>query len=131
MGKKTSWTPEEDAILREFYISAPIGRRYSSAYKKLPGRTKDAMSGRARYSGLVSDDKTRVITAFLEAAATIPDKNRRTWRMVPEEATEEMKLEGQDDVGWEDGPTGMTLEIGVERIYRAMLAAAPKFEVGT
>ncbi len=113
MGKKPRWTVEEDAILREFYIPAPKGCRYSSVYKKLPGRTKDAIAGRARYCGLVSDEKTRVITAFLEAAA------EQGWRMVPEEATDEMV----------DCTTTTTRLHGLAGDYRAMLAAAPKFRL--
>ena len=60
------------------------------------------------------------ITTFLKAAA------EQGWHMRPDEATEEMKIEGEDVVGWED--KGDQLIIGVESIFRAMLAAAPPFE---
>ncbi len=119
MGKNRRWTPEEDAVLLEFYMPAPKGRRYLSAYKKLPGRTKDGMSARARYCGLVSGEKTRVITKFLHDAA------EQGWRMVPEEATEEMVEAGcEEHESWADPARGET----IPGVYRSMCEAAPKFE---
>ncbi len=50
------------------------------------------------------------------------------WRMVPEQATEGMALEGARDIG-----KTMRFENHIERAkscHRAMLAKAPKFEVG-
>ncbi len=45
------------------------------------------------------DMSRAAITAFLEAAATTPDKDGHTWRMVPDEATDRMvyKAEGMSD----------------------------------
>lgn len=68
---------------------------------------------------------TAAITAFLEAAATIPDKDGRVWHMRPDEATEEMgKKSGLVD----KCVCGCRITQWGVKSYRAMNAAAPKFE---
>ncbi len=112
MSKMPRWTPEEDAVLREFYMSAPRGRRYLAVHKKLPGRTKHAVAGRARYSGLVRDEKTRVITKFLRDAA------EEGWHMRPDKVTRAM--EEAPAAAWGFYPA---------KTWRDMCEAAPKFEL--
>lgn len=91
--------------------------------------TKEAYSCPRCFAEEIQEAATAAITAFLEAAATIPDKNGRTWRMVPERVTEEMQLAGIRGVDdYYNGAKETSFEDSVAYCYRAMLAAAPKFE---
>ncbi len=62
-----------------------------------------------------TDMATAAITAFLEAVAK-PDKDGRTWRMVPDEATEDMLVNST-----------MSSEVWARNVWSAMKAAAPPF----
>ena len=67
------------------------------------------------YQNRARKNATAAITAFLEAAA------EQGWQLVPREPTKDMKNIGAE--AWlEEKPA--------DYIYRAMLAAAPKYEVG-
>ena len=69
----------------------------------------------ARFSSAYDAPANAAITAFLEAAA------EEGWRMCRDEATEEMGQQGKNE-WWK--PNNGT----VQDVYRAMLAASPKFE---
>ena len=80
-----------------------------------------------------TDMATAAITAFLEAIAKL-DKGGRTWRMVPDEATEDMDEAGLDDP--HGGYCDRCMHLGHARnsgwpsvIYEAMLEAAPPFKL--
>ena len=73
---------------------------------------------------------TATITAFLEAAA------EKGWRMVPVQPSSVMRYAGMEEAPlnyYEDSPSSRrrismdTDEVGP--VYRAMIAAAPKFKV--
>ena len=61
----------------------------------------------------------RIITAFLEAAAEPDEQTGTRWHMRPDEATYKMIVAG-DTIRVPDG--------FMDSRYKAMLAAAPKFE---
>ena len=73
----------------------------------------DDLAHQTAYCGV---EAAAAITAFLEATATIPDKGGRTWRMVPEQLTPELRSAG---VAWCGNP----------KTYFAMLDASPEFEL--
>jgi hypothetical protein len=67
---------------------------------------------------------TAAITAFLEAAAEPDEQTGVSWHMRPDEATEAIIRAGKKVKFLEpDLSTGYP-----DKIYRAMLAAAPEFE---
>lgn len=53
----------------------------------------------------------------------------QSWNMRPDEATRDMRSAGEDGVDkYYDGAKETSFEMSIGHCYRAMLAAAPKFE---
>jgi hypothetical protein len=93
-------------------------------------RIQKAVEGEMRTVGMVQGAKENY-RAMLAAAPEFEVNSliiKKNWRFVPEEPTEAMRRAGLENSGDEKMRTGGP-EDAIDRMWRAMLDAAPEFEV--
>ena len=105
------WEAWEDEIVRRLYYSAPRGKRATACVDFLPERTKSAITSRA------DSLKNRKAYLHQQVISFLEDAGRKGWHMRPDEATRDMVS------------AGLRVTHAPIPIYRAMVAAAPEFEV--